>query len=509
TNPTNYTNPVGTNTTGVSTAATMSDEYLLADASNSMPQRVIQHKVHITNVVSLVRSGSNAMETAAVSYSEPAIDVSTGGNPNPSGSHVGEVVNTYETGFLSEVEIARFVIITNKREIPPGDLSITNETYDGVIYKVQFAALRDPSTQYMFKGISPVSTEPSGTGFTRYMAGIFRNSAEATAAKRIITGYGFPGAFVVAYYNGTRVPVSSADSKVAAGESSKKLNKSKVEINEYVVKALNGAPSASSYAAAPGFTNLSPASDITSKPGSFYSVQVGAYSKPVESGPVKQIPNLLHEKLASGLVRYLSGVYQTMDQANAAKATFVGMGVSDAFVVRYENGKRVQAVVNGTPVNTSSYNSGGVSPVTSQPEVTHTSSYTPPVEIVRPVETNETTTEPETVSPSNSSAPPSGNIVSVTSANDITAMPGVVYSIQIGFFSRPVAKEELYNVKDIYHHTLDNGYTRYFAGKYIYIDDAYAAREDLMLKGISDAFVVAYYNGKRVSLEEAEELQND
>ena len=50
--------------------------------------------------------------------------------------------------------------------------------------------------------------------------------------------------------------------------------------------------------------------------------------------------------------------------------------------------------------------------------------------------------------------------------------------------------------------TTPNGYIRYMAGNFEQYESANAVKNDLKNLGYSDAFVVAYYNGKRINLNE-------
>ena len=56
---------------------------------------------------------------------------------------------------------------------------------------------------------------------------------------------------------------------------------------------------------------------------------------------------------------------------------------------------------------------------------------------------------------------------------------------------------------------IEMGYYRYISGIYANINDALKAKENVIAKGISDAFVVAYYMGKQISLEEAKKRQSN
>ena len=51
-----------------------------------------------------------------------------------------------------------------------------------------------------------------------------------------------------------------------------------------------------------------------------------------------------------------------------------------------------------------------------------------------------------------------------------------------------------------------NGLYRYSSGKFLSLDDARLRRTEVVNNGISDAFLVVFYNGKRITMQEARDL---
>jgi hypothetical protein len=76
---------------------------------------------------------------------------------------------------------------------------------DGLIFKVQVGAFRNPIPQNHFKGFAPIMAEDAGNGITRYTAGLFTDFNAALYARDEIRSIGYPDAFVVAFYNGKRI----------------------------------------------------------------------------------------------------------------------------------------------------------------------------------------------------------------------------------------------------------------------------------------------------------------
>lgn len=89
------------------------------------------------------------------------------------------------------------------------------------------------------------------------------------------------------------------------------------------------------------------------------------------------------------------------------------------------------------------------------------------------------------------------------SATNISQLNGVYYSVQVGVFSRPRSSEQLFNIKPLYHNRLNNGYWVYFNGIFQSINKAEVNKNTVRTKGISDAFIVAFNEGEKVSLSNA------
>ena len=83
---------------------------------------------------------------------------------------------------------------------------------------------------------------------------------------------------------------------------------------------------------------------------------------------------------------------------------------------------------------------------------------------------------------------------------------GLYYTIQVGVFSAPV-KKGVFNYEGLNVVHLESGLYRYNAGIFTSVLQA-ADLKNTITATIKDAFVTAYYNGKRISLTEASKLKN-
>jgi hypothetical protein len=86
---------------------------------------------------------------------------------------------------------------------------------------------------------------------------------------------------------------------------------------------------------------------------------------------------------------------------------------------------------------------------------------------------------------------------------DVPKPGGVVYSVQIGAFRNALPMEAFMDLAPVSGEQVGNGLTRYTAGLFTSAENAAKAGESVRSRGYRDAFVVAYLDGRRISLREA------
>lgn len=79
----------------------------------------------------------------------------------------------------------------------------------------------------------------------------------------------------------------------------------------------------------------------------------------------------------------------------------------------------------------------------------------------------------------------------------------LVYRIQIGFYQNPIEKDVVFKGLDSVYIEPVSGGTKYFTGSYPDFATAQNAIDYMISLGHADAFIVAYYNEKRITIEEA------
>ncbi|MCF8202187.1 MAG: hypothetical protein K9J18_03780 [Crocinitomicaceae bacterium] len=180
----------------------------------------------------------------------------------------------------------------------------------GLVFRVQVGAFRKPVPAERFREFTPVDGQVLANGLTVYMAGYFSSSAEALQQQKLIRTLGYPDAFVVAYQNCSRLSLAQG----RALETSTTSRPQEL--------------ASSSLFASPG-------------QGLYYTVQVGVYNRPLTSEAQIGLSELIEAKTAKGQYRYASGKFGNLKDAKARQQLAVAKGITDAFIVAYYQGKRI------------------------------------------------------------------------------------------------------------------------------------------------------------------------
>lgn len=80
---------------------------------------------------------------------------------------------------------------------------------------------------------------------------------------------------------------------------------------------------------------------------------------------------------------------------------------------------------------------------------------------------------------------------------------GLIFKVQIGAFKQALPNDAFKGISPIVAQTTPSGYLRYMAGNFEKYEGAYTVKNYLKNAGYKDAFIVAYLNGVRITLNEA------
>lgn len=219
--------------------------------------------------------------------------------------------------------------------------------------------------------------------------------------------------------------------------------------------------------------------------GLTFRVQIGAFRNKLADNTFKGLSPLNGETTSNGYFRYTAGNFNKIESANAVKNDLRKLGYRDAFVVAYFNGKRITAseaiammANSGQQVDLNAPGSAGIRENLNIPRAILTE--------------GEVQLKPE-------------DQVKVT--KELSEIEGLLYTIQIGVYTRQASKQSLMNLQPIYTKQLPNGLYRYTAGIYDDSSRVSADRNRVAELGISDAFISAYLNGNSLSFAEARRKQ--
>ena len=190
-----------------------------------------------------------------------------------------------------------------------------------------------------------------------------------------------------------------------------------------------------------------------------FRVQIGAFNRKIKKSIFKDIPNVVGIKGDDGLYRFFSGSYTDKSKAASHKVDMTLTGYNDAFIVAFQNGKRISLKEAGFGVKKN---------FSENLEVSSTPSENPiDSEMVR-------------------------------------------FKIQVGAFKEKVPADilvsfkKLGNVKAITN--AGQGYTKYYMGDLTDYANAVRFRKKLVTNGIVDCFIVGEFKNNIITSKEARDL---
>lgn len=227
--------------------------------------------------------------------------------------------------------------------------------------------------------------------------------------------------------------------------------------------------------------------------GLVFKVQIGAFKNALPNNTFKGLSPVIAQTTPNGYIRYMAGNFEKYESANAVKNDLKNLGYSDAFVVAYYNGKRInlnegvaKAQDSGQKVDlaSSANTSAGITAGSNVPR------NAAPV-VANPTATAGTDSQPADIT------------------NELEKMNGLLYTVQIGVYSKQVTKSQLSDLRPIYTEKLPSGLYRYTAGIYNQSSKLLEDKRKVVDLGVKDAFVSAYYNAKRIPFAEGQKLQSE
>jgi hypothetical protein len=221
-------------------------------------------------------------------------------------------------------------------------IPVDEDIPQGLVFKVQIGAFRNPIPQDLFKGFAPLMGEKIPNGITRYTAGLFRDFGNANRAKNEIRTLGYDDAFVVGFMDGKRISfqelrnVGDIDLTIPPlSDTGPVRPRSDAPLEVLNTPSIINDEGEVSSAIAEQTINAKSVSGV------FFTVQVGVYSNTILPAQLKVVRELNSELLPNGNIRYSAGQFQNLEQARQRQREIVGQGIQDAFVTAYKDGIRI------------------------------------------------------------------------------------------------------------------------------------------------------------------------
>jgi hypothetical protein len=289
--------------------------------------------------------------------------------------------------------------------------------------------------------------------------------------------------------------------------------------------------------------------DMEMPKGVYYKVQIGAFRNDIPQNLYDQFAPISGERLNTGITRFTAGFFVQFENAKDVKQQIRAMGYNDAFIVAYRDGKRIPlyeaAAITDSPELAASIKSAFEKAAAEQSTA---------VAANRQAASNNVAGSNDAVAPGNKSAQANSAATSGTTgaelnldaevaaelerkpvtrsveeieaaaaqpknteyyksteqqvapADQVEKIQGLFFTVQVGVYSKPVAAALLQNVNPLNSELTDTNKIRYTSGQFKTMADAVSKRDEIRTQGIVDAFITAYYNGKRITLSEADLL---
>lgn len=312
-----------------------------------------------------------------------------------------------------------------------------------------------PELMTQFLSITDISTTVLDDSTTVYTAGSFTGKQEAETRKQELIASGLNNIKVVykqrgKFFDPDEDAVASTGTQGTNGKTKSGVTNNDASTGTTATKNKKE----NVYRDGKTARNSIIPSDIKT-PGTVFRVQLGAYRRPISKNVFPEISDLIEIKTDDSLYKYMTGTHKTIDEAAQHKAKLLLKGYEGAFITAYKDGNRIPLQKAGaTPANKG--------------------------DAINDVPDNK---------------PISGVTKKL-----------VVYKVQVGAFKNehpPQAKfEKIKTTKES-----SKGFNRYLTGEFFDYESALKYKNELLKNNtVEEAFVIAFFNGRIISLQEATEL---
>lgn len=211
--------------------------------------------------------------------------------------------------FEKELELAK-----GKAPVNPGTTPVS--TAGNVIYRVQLGAYKNQLSPSVFKNIGKVIELKTGDGYYKYVTDAYKSLNDAAARRADLVLEGYPDAFISAYKDGKRIPLTEAGATFENKDDGKNENLNEAQntgsaIDKSLVK---------------------------------FHVQLGVVRKADDPGfaeKIKTLKDVQRQGTVTGLTRFFVGNFGGYNEAVKFKNELVEKGFGDAFVIATFKGELI------------------------------------------------------------------------------------------------------------------------------------------------------------------------
>ncbi|MDD3860266.1 MAG: hypothetical protein PHW83_08705, partial [Bacteroidales bacterium] len=393
------------------------------------------------------------------------------------------------------IDASRGSFYSDRNPIPV--LEITDE----LCYRIQIGAFRQNVANDAFIGLTPIFIESiPGSNLFRYVAGLFYTFNSASTALQQVKAIGYTDAFIIAYYKGRRIQVYEARNVENGGTilvqpeyiADNNTNNNNTNVNNAnnnnVNTVVNNNENTNVVVNRNNNVNLAAETNLQKTKGVFYCIQIGVYKEQVSSDRLYNLSPLMYDAYGNGFIRHACGKYYDFNTAIEEQNRIRQLGIKDAFVIAYIDGKRVNNYEAATLI----------SKMETVPKdqiiVTSTGRVQP------------NNQDNINLADNNNNNNIDDNNEPLTDDNQVTEKkPVIEYYIQLGVFKTDVndfiksSFRRLAGNNKLYKLT-GNKVIVYRIGAYKTYNSAQAGLNNVRAGGVKDAFVVALIDGKRVDV---------
>ncbi len=192
----------------------------------------------------------------------------------------------------------------------------TNANIKGIAFKIDIGTFEEKIDEATLFGFSYIIVEKE-EGFA-YKVGEYKDFIRAQRARNTLITRGYNSSEIEAYFNQREIKVDDALTLLE-------------NRNKFDGEAGTGI----------SITTLNSMLDASSSKHLFFTIQVGLYSTQ-KVDAFFHLPKAVEERVTEiGQYRYTYGEYTSLAAAEQAQELISGYGINDAFVIAYDNGKRI------------------------------------------------------------------------------------------------------------------------------------------------------------------------